>query len=472
MKKITLLFLSLLSPLVAQMAPQPLPQVEHLQGQNYLFSWEGVPGRVYFIQTSSTLTTGDFDWEFAPDIRVGTGNQIEMGFQANAAHFEFFRLVYSDYSGGTDPDLADFDGDGFTNLEEAIANTDPYDAQSYPGSGGSPGGGNSSGNGTTWNHPWEYKLTYTVNGSSTEDLINPYNPVRKYEYYLESGYDTQIQFENITGDNSVRFLRVEPNLNYDSNDPSSKEWNILGEVEFSSQHLTWSHTGSGGTGTEGILLPFDLDVDADNTTVGNYPDLSNVDRGDNEEIAEDHQNEEIHPGVRIYANYLDFDGDGVPGYADGIELHGNGGGGACRNFEPILIDLGEISTILPDLEMVFKYSDSDPNMMVKNGDFYELPGGGKLRIWKKDGSESRNPNSIDIINGDFIKDDCPYDLSDLNLFDNDGVMRLFMEVVEEYAMHSSTRVTLDLYPQGFSKGDKVSMSFKVRPYRIPVENKD
>ena len=79
-------------------------------------------------------------------------------------------------------------------------------------------------------------------------------------------------------ESAVRFLRVEPNLNHDPNDPSSVEWNILGEVEFSSQNLTWSHTGSGGTGTEGILLPFDLDVDADNTTVGNYPDLSNVDR--------------------------------------------------------------------------------------------------------------------------------------------------------------------------------------------------
>ena len=72
MKNLTLFFLGLLSPTMAQMAPQPLPQVEHLQGQNYLFSWEGVPGRMYFIQTSSSLAANEFDWEFAPDIRVGT----------------------------------------------------------------------------------------------------------------------------------------------------------------------------------------------------------------------------------------------------------------------------------------------------------------------------------------------------------------------------------------------------------------
>ena len=260
MKNLTLFFLGLLSPTMAQMAPQPLPQVEHLQGQNYLFSWEGVPGRMYFIQTSSSLAANEFDWEFAPDIRVGTGSQIEMGFQANAAHFEFFRLVYNDLSEGEDANLKDNDDDGFTNLEEAIANTDPNNAQSYPGSSGSTGGGNSggsSGSGTTWNHPWEYKLTYNVEGSTiSEDFINPYNDVGLYDYDLELGYETEILFENIEGDNKVTFLQLESDL---SSSSSSNAWKVEGLVELSEQHPNWSYDDDPqGTGAVGLLLPVEI----------------------------------------------------------------------------------------------------------------------------------------------------------------------------------------------------------------------
>jgi len=267
MKNITLFFLGLLislglsSSAMAQMAPQPLPHVEHLQGQNYLFSWEGIPGRVYFIQTSSSLTASEFDWEFAPDIRVGTGSQIEMGFQANAAHSEFFRLVYSDYSGGMDPDLADFDNDGYTNLEEAISNTDPYDAQSYPGSGGNTGGGNnggSSGSGTTWNHPWEYKLTYTFDGYESENFINPYNSVGGYRYAMGEEIVTELSFEDVVEVNQVKFLQIEPNLNYDSSDPASEEWNVIGIVELSAENPNWSYEAPVGTMPEGFLLPVEV----------------------------------------------------------------------------------------------------------------------------------------------------------------------------------------------------------------------
>ena len=249
------------------MAPQPLPQVEHLQGQNYLFSWEGVPGRVYFIQTSSSLTANEFDWEFAPDIRVGTGSQIEMGFQANAAHFEFFRLVYSDPSGGEDPDLADYDGDGFTNLEEAVANTNPYDAQSYPGSGGNTGGGNTgggnsggnSGNGTTWNHPWEYSLSYQSGSFQYEDKVNPYRSAGGYSYDLEMGDRTDLTFQDLTGENQVNFIQLELNLSYQETDPNSEEWNVVDVVTLSAENPTWFHEGPPrGSGATGVLIPIEL----------------------------------------------------------------------------------------------------------------------------------------------------------------------------------------------------------------------
>jgi hypothetical protein len=221
--------------------------------------------------------------------------------------------------------------------------------------------------------------------------------------------------------------------------------------------------------TSPSLLPVDLDVDADNTTVSGYPSSENGDRGAAEEAAEDSDDEENYPGVRVYANYLDFDDDNVPGYADGIEKFGNGGTGACDEFEPMLVELGKIAENLPDLEIAFKYDESDPNQLEKDGDFYNLPEGGVLRIWKKDGGESRKPASVDA-GGDFIKSEQPYKLEDLGQLDDNGILRFFIEAVDENLIHQSYRIVMELYPQGKSQGDKVEMAVKVRPYRISQEN--
>ena len=270
MKKLIFLSLSLINSVMAQMAPQPLPELEHLEGQSYLFQWEGIPGRVYFIQTSSQPpSVGAFSWEFAPDMRVGTGSQIEMGFEANAANAEFFRLVYTDYSGTQDPYFADFDNDGYTNLEEALANTDPFDALFFPGgtnSGGNNGGGGNGGTGgngggtTNWNPPWEYKLTYKLGTYQPPAArINPYNPVGDYGYARDlQGEDeliTSLTFEDVIGTNEVKFLQTEPNENHDSSDPSSTEWKFVGVVALSEANPEWSHAATEGTKYDGNLTP-------------------------------------------------------------------------------------------------------------------------------------------------------------------------------------------------------------------------
>ena len=245
--------MSLLSPILAQMAPQPLPEVEHLQGSNYPFCWEGVPGRVYFIQTSSSLTGNEFNWEFAPDIRVGTGDQIEMGFQARKDHFEFFRLVYSDYNGEMSPDLADFDNDGYTNLEEASANTNPYDAQYTPEIAGNTGDSNFGG--TVWKHNWEYTLTYKVEEQTVrEDVITPYEDVEEYGYDIQSGVHTELIFNSNDDDLSVSFLRFEV-------DKSSYEWEFKGVVELSNDSPLWDHDEEPyGSLPDGRLIPFAVEV--------------------------------------------------------------------------------------------------------------------------------------------------------------------------------------------------------------------
>jgi len=219
-----------------------------------------------------------------------------------------------------------------------------------------------------------------------------------------------------------------------------------------------------------VLLPVDLDVDADNTTITGYPSSENGDRGAAEEAVEDSDDEENFPGVRIYANYLDFDDDGVPGYADGIDKFGNGGAGACDAFEPMIVELGKIAEALPDLEIVFKYAASDPDQMQQDRDYYNLPDGGVLRIWKKDGPESRNPASASNSQGDFINKDQAYKLKDLGELDNEGILKLFIEAVDESAIHQSYRIVMELYPQGQANGNKIEMAVKVRPYRISQEN--
>ena len=304
------------------MAPQPLPEIEHVEGQNYLFCWEGVPGRVYFIQTSSRPPSAvGFSWDFAPDIRVGNGERIEMGFAATAANAEFFRLVYTDYSGTVDPNLADFDHDGYTNLEEAIENTDPFDAQAFPSSGtvGTNGGGNGieggngSAGGTNWTHPWEYQLTYAIGEYSTVDKVNPFFPLKTYNYSLENGIVTTLDFADLVGENEANFLQLEPNLDYDPDDPNSNEWKVIGVVELSAQNPNWTTTGTEEGGEylslpKGLLLPVDLAIHNGQGAAQPVPD-----------------NEEETVGAFTVANLNDTDGDGTVDNGDNTVKKGAAG---------------------------------------------------------------------------------------------------------------------------------------------------
>jgi len=266
MKKICLLFAALLNPTIAQMVPQPLPELSHLEGDNYVFGWEGLPERVYFIQTASQVSSSnDLSWQYAPDIRVGTGYQIEMGFSATSQNPEFFRLVYTDYSGSLDPNLADFDNDGFTNLEEAIANTDPFNDLDFPnfdtnnGGNGNIGGG-ASGTGTNWTPPWEYQLTHFYDDYVNFGIFNPNNSnVGLFNYANGEGILTQLSFDNLIGVNQVSFLQIEPNEDYDDSDPDSEQWNFIGVVTLSEDNPIWSKEAPEvGTRADGLLVPIEI----------------------------------------------------------------------------------------------------------------------------------------------------------------------------------------------------------------------
>ncbi|MEQ1933519.1 MAG: thrombospondin type 3 repeat-containing protein [Fimbriimonadaceae bacterium] len=92
----------------------------------YELAWWGKAARTYFIQHSDDLVT----WTYVPIIEWGASAGVTAWNFSNVsgAPRSFFRLRHSDAATGGNPDTADFDGDGLTNLQEIEAtgtHTDP-----------------------------------------------------------------------------------------------------------------------------------------------------------------------------------------------------------------------------------------------------------------------------------------------------------------------------------------------------------
>lgn len=117
----------LTGPASADMTLQP--QVAFTQGLENTFAadWEGVAGRVYFMQWSLDLET----WFYAPFIDFGDG--MHSRGLAGSSDKSFFRLHCGDYPGITSLEEAmnaDFDGDGLSNIFEVTFGYNPYSANS------------------------------------------------------------------------------------------------------------------------------------------------------------------------------------------------------------------------------------------------------------------------------------------------------------------------------------------------------
>ena len=90
-------------------------------GNSYAFSWWGRTGRTYFVQHSEDL----MNWVYFPDIiDSGTNAPLSYGFSVSGPDRFFLRLKYTDIPTGN-PNTADFDGDGVSNLAELQAGLDP-----------------------------------------------------------------------------------------------------------------------------------------------------------------------------------------------------------------------------------------------------------------------------------------------------------------------------------------------------------
>ncbi len=109
--------------------PAPQTQVHFYQATQGTFhaDWDGVAGRIYFMQFSLNLT----QWHYAPSIDFGDGQQ-HRGIDSSSDKF-FLRLHYLDDPNITSLDQAmnaDQDGDGLSNIFEVSHGYDPFDTES------------------------------------------------------------------------------------------------------------------------------------------------------------------------------------------------------------------------------------------------------------------------------------------------------------------------------------------------------
>lgn len=93
-------------------------------GSDKFLRWYGHADRTYFIQVSDPNDHLN-KWTWAPIIE--SGNDEDISYEVDGtADKGFFRLKYTNAPSGGNPDTADFDNDGVSNLSELQAGLDPF----------------------------------------------------------------------------------------------------------------------------------------------------------------------------------------------------------------------------------------------------------------------------------------------------------------------------------------------------------
>jgi hypothetical protein len=175
----------------------------------------------------------------------------------------------------------------------------------------------------------------------------------------------------------------------------------------------------------GVLF-VDLDIDSDNNNGYGPPD-----RSPQEDAIE------ATPEGRklIFVDNADTNGDGIPDYADYTKSH---------VFVPVVLQVGKVLDT-KQISIMLHYAGSDPAKLVaqtlsdgsKN---YVIPPG-YLRLWKKNGDQTRNPEDAKS-GGDYIAPDKPYSPAQLGITNDNRIVTLYLEAVrsDPDESHSSIQV--------------------------------
>ena len=204
---------------------------------------------------------------------------------------------------------------------------------------------------------------------------------------------------------------------------------------------------------EFTVVEIDLDVDSDNNNL-----LAAPDENDTEDYME--ENPEL-AGKFVLANTLDRTGNGNPDFVDGMSfdgltLFGESGAEKSNEFTPMKVTIPDFID-LATAKVKFTYSESRPDSSTitktdadpENNipfDTYTIDDG-KLRIWKKDGDESRDTAYInsDSTPGDFVAEGQDYEASDV--FGTGHSVTLYIEGVNE-STKGEVEVKVELDPDG------------------------
>lgn len=193
----------------------------------------------------------------------------------------------------------------------------------------------------------------------------------------------------------------------------------------------------------------DLDIDSNNSDGFNAPERSR-----NEELIEDLGAGIDYPGKIIQINNGDTDADGVPDFADGMNVFGNDGADAGGRFVPLVLEIA--GTYEPaNIEIRFSYNEADPQTMTRSGEgtddnpyVYQAPSG-RLRLWKVDGDVSRNIAEVSTSGGHYIKSGAIYTGTYLG---SGNIITLFAEGINKSASPGDEKVLVEAREKGSAGG--------------------
>ncbi len=190
----------------------------------------------------------------------------------------------------------------------------------------------------------------------------------------------------------------------------------------------------------------DLDIDSDNDD-----GFADPERSEAEDRIEDTGNHADLPGKVIFANTANVDGDDVPDFADGFNA--NQGTDASSAFIPVIVQFTGQPLDREIAQVKFTYDASNPAGVTAtpdaSGKYVYTPAPGHLRLWTKDGPESRNAAELSS-GGDYIPSERLYKLSQLPAINEiaPGIWRLYVEAIDVSQETADQRILATFRPEG------------------------